>query len=200
MQEAIKTGHLDEAIKLKEQLEKGVNDLREKVEAAESPENMLSIDRTADVIKFTSWNGVKKIEDKYTDIRSTALTEIDLSKVKLDTSWLGGEKSVNGEQRLEALKASGNIRLDAQVLITLINLPQEELNKKMEIIAGAEANKISLDDFKKKVIFFDGTIIRDSDDRRHALCLHWGGSEWIWTSINIGLSLDDGYPSLVLTP
>jgi len=46
MQEAIRTGHLDEAIKLKEQLEKEVNDLGEKVEGTESPEaNIPSLKR-----------------------------------------------------------------------------------------------------------------------------------------------------------
>jgi len=199
MQEAIKTGHLDEAIKLKEQLEREVNDLREKVEGTESPENILKIDRTADILKFAAWDEAT-IEDQDTDTRSTALTEIDLSKVKLDTSWLDGGFESSGEGRLEALKASGNIRLDAQILITLLNLPKEELNKKMEIIAGAEANKISIEDLKKREIYFDGTIIRIPGVGRLAFSLRWGGDGWVWNNSNLGNGWHAHLPSLVLAP
>ena len=171
--------------------------LQAKIEGKESLENILSIDRSADVIKFTGWDGAK-IEDKDTDTRSIALKEIDLSKLKLDTSWLGGKSSLNGEKRLEALKTGSGIRLDAQILMTLRNLPKEELDKKIEIIA--EANKVSIEDLKKKAIFFDGTIIRDSDGLRRELCLCWGGSEWSWNDRSLGNDWLGNYPSLVLAP
>ena len=167
------------------------------MESISSPEAILKIDRSADVIKFTGWDGAK-IEDKDTDTRSIALKEIDLSKLKLDTSWLGGKSSLNGEKRLEALKTGSGIRLDAQILMTLRNLPKEELDKKIEIIA--EANKVSIEDLKKKAIFFDGTIIRDSDGLRRELCLCWGGSEWSWNDRSLGNDWLGNYPSLVLAP
>ena len=162
----------------------------------ENPEAILKIDRSVDVLSSVGWEDGLEIVDKDTDTRSTALTEIDLSKLKLDTSWLGGKSSMLGEERLEALKTSGNVRLDAQILITLKNLPKEELNKKMEIIA--ESNGVSLGDLKKKVIFFDGTFIKNPDGNRYALCLGWDGSGWDWRNDDLGNDWGAGSPSLVL--
>lgn len=165
------------------------------MESISSSESILKIDRKADVIEFTLWGGAK-IEDKDTDTRSIALTEIDMSKLKLDTSWLLGKSSQGGEKRLESLKASGDIRLDVQILIALKKLPPEELNKKMEILATT--NKISIDDMKKKAIFFDGTIIKQSDGDRYALYLGWDGESWGWRSDYLGFGWYGSSPSLVL--
>ena len=54
------------------------------------------------------------------------------------------------------------------------------------------------EDLKKKAIFFDGTIIRDSDGRRSALYLDWGGGEWFWSRSNLDDDWNDSLPSLVL--
>ena len=196
IQEAIRIGKIDEVRNLTELLQKGLTDLEDQFEATESLENILSIDRSADILKFIGWSGAS-IEAKDTDTRSTSLTEIDLSKLKLDTSWLPeGKSSINGEKRLEALKSIGNIRLDAQILIALKKLSEEKLNKKMEIIATA--NDITLDDLKKKAIFFDGTIIRVSGGSRQALYLRWAGSWWSWLYGSLSNDWDGSNPSLVL--
>jgi hypothetical protein len=190
------TALFDKAERMRARLDSKEPLSQEEIEGlTENPENILEIDRTADVIEFTGWSGAE-IENKDTDKSSIELTEIDISKLKLDTSWLGGESILNGEKRLEALKKSGKIRLDAQILIALTKLPKEELNRKMEILA--EANEISLEDLKKKYIFFDGTIIRDSGGNRGALCLGWDGSEWHWNYDSLDNDWNDSNPSLVL--
>src|SRR3989344_1008330 len=54
------------------------------------------------------------------DQRSLALTEIDLSNVQFVSMLKDGELSINGEEKLSRLKASGNILLDAKIFEFLL--------------------------------------------------------------------------------
>jgi len=218
MQEAIKTGHLEETIKLKEQLEKEVKDLGEKVEAAESPENILKIDRTINLVDDflkksrtegglgIDWLDAEKPIDE-SDDRNEGLTEIDLFKVKLHTSWLPeGQPLLGGEERLEALKSKSTeiIRLDLCVLASMWKLfhgtddQYQQFEKKLTVIA--EANNLELSNLKQNVMFFDGTILKVLGGGRRALYLYWDGSGWDWGNGNLAHDWGKVSPSLVLAP
>ena len=53
------------------------------------------------------------------DEGSLLLTEIDLTKVRLETCLNSGEQYIKGEEKLRRLKLAGHIRLDAKVFQTL---------------------------------------------------------------------------------
>lgn len=108
------------------------------------------------------------LEDE-TDTRSTALTELDLTKVQQVTMLKSGENVVNGEEKLKRLKKDGRIRLDAEVFLTLW---QNQL-----LIPESWKEKIN---GNTRYIFFDGTVLRDSDGSRCVLFLYWNGGEWLW--------------------
>ena len=198
--------------KLREELA-NAKKLQAKIEGRiESPENMLSIDRTINLVDDflkkseeegglgIGWLDAEKPIDE-SDDRNEGLTEIDLSKVKLDINWLPeGKSSLGGEKRLEALKGEKDvIRLDLFTLASLWKLfksDPKEFEQKLTIIA--EANSLKLEDLKKKAIFFDGTILKSSDGSRRALYLYWDGSEWDWDDGRLDLGWGDRSPSLVL--
>ncbi len=121
------------------------------------------------------------IEREEQDERSLALTEVDLSKVKLKTYLRKGEVSITGEEKLNRAKASGDIRLDARFFMALWN------NK-----------KLIPESWKGKTIYFDGTILRSPSGGRCVLCLYWLDDQWDWSYY----WLEDGWhadePSAVL--
>ena len=211
IQEAIRVGKIDEARNLYDILRKGLIDLEDQFEATE--ENILSIDRSLNIVEDflrktieEGGLGIRWLDSENpiaeVDSHNEGLTKIDLSKLKLDTSWLPeGESSINGEKRLEALKSkdSEQIRLDLYVFASLWKLFKTEIKEfeqKLNIIA--EANSLTLDDLKKKAIFFDGTIIMDSGGHRRALYLKWDGSEWYCNRNFLGDDWNGNRPSLVL--
>lgn len=103
------------------------------------------------------------------DNGSLALTEIDLTRVRLESMLEEGEPSVPGEEKLERLKAAKHIRLDAKVFLTLwenLNLIPESWKEKT---SGTTT-----------FIYFDGTVLRDSDGCRYVLVLYWCGDRWDW--------------------
>jgi hypothetical protein len=102
------------------------------------------------------------IQNDDTDVRSIALTELDLNKVLL-VKMLKGKKHINGETKLKCLKASNYIRLDANILFTLL-----------------ENQQLIPESWKTYDIFFDGTVIRGSDGRLCVLYLYWYEGEWRW--------------------
>ncbi len=53
--------------------------------------------------------------EKQQDGRSLALTEVDFSKILLETCLREGESKITGEEKLRRLKASGRILLDARI-------------------------------------------------------------------------------------
>lgn len=122
-----------------------------------------------------------------TDTRSTALTELDLSKVKFDTMLKDGETRVGGEGKLKRLKESGNIRLDADVFHTLW--------ENQHLIPESWKEKVN---GNTRYIFFDGTVLWHPRGDRCVLCLCWGGGKWYWLAFWLGYDWFANNPSAVL--
>jgi hypothetical protein len=129
---------------------------------------VISIDRSIPFDPKTFIGNGWSIEEQ--DERAIALTEIDLTSVMFDSTLEKGEKSIKGEDKLNRLKEKTNrIRLDAGIFKTLwenqILIPEkwkEETNGDTTFI------------------FFDGTVLRDSDGYRYVLCLYWDDGKWHW--------------------
>lgn len=98
------------------------------------------------------------------DERSLALDELDLNKVRFESTLEKGEKVVRGEERLLRLKAKPLIRLDPGWLTELL----------------ADTSKIPEHWKKMEHIPFDGQILRDPHGRRYVLSLYWHGKAWYW--------------------
>ena len=126
------------------------------------------------------------LEDE-TDTRSTALNELDLTKVQQVTMLKSGENVVNGEEKLKRLKKDGRIRLDAEVFLTLW---QNQL-----LIPESWKEKIN---GNTRYIFFDGTVLRDSDGHRYVLYLCWNDGRWDWNVSWLGDDWNANNPSAVL--
>jgi hypothetical protein len=147
---------------------------------------VISIDRSIPFDPTTFIGNGWSIEEQYE--RAIALTEIDLTEVMFDSTLEKGEKSIKGEDKLKRLKEKTNrIRLDAGIFKTLwenqILIPEKWKEK-------TNGNTT--------FIFFDGTILRDSNGNRCVLCLYWDGGEWYWNYdwLEVDWNADD--PSAVL--
>lgn len=130
-------------------------------------------------------NGLKGKEDQ--DKRALDLTEVDISKIRLETMLRSGEASVGGEERLERLKKAGHIRLDVkifQILWENQSLIPEEWKEKT--------------DGNTTFIFFDGTILRYPRGDRCVLYLYWSVGKWCWLCYWLDYSFDAHSPSAVL--
>lgn len=99
--------------------------------------------------------------DPEQDSRSLELTEVDISKILLETHLKDGESYTTGDERIERLIHAERILLDLGVFKTL-------WDKKVLIPAR----------FKEKTkgnttyIFFDGQTLRGPDGYRCTLCLY----------------------------
>jgi hypothetical protein len=210
--------NLPAALKLSEEVE---SRLLEMEETLPCPENILEIDRGINLVDF-----FKKPETEggfgchndwldsenpivESDERNEGLTEIDLSKSRLDAGWYRDELqdrygNVPGEKRLKDLKKRDNIRLDFFVFASLWKLLKGSEEQKKEfgqkLTAIAEANSLKLDDLILKNIVFDGTILKSMNGDSYMMCLRrdiasgWEGGR---------CDIDDSYwnkykPSLVL--
>lgn len=103
------------------------------------------------------------------DERSLALFEVDLATARFETVERY-EYFINGETILDRLKKAGYIRLDAKFFQTL----WENQHRIPERWKEKTNGQVTL-------IFFDGTILRNSSDDRCVLCLYWFGNDWRWT-------------------
>ena len=147
---------------------------------------VISIDRSIPFDPKTFIGNGWSIEEQ--DERAITLTEIDLTSVMFDSTLEKGEKSIKGEDKLNRLKEKTNrIRLDAGIFKTLwenqILIPE----KWKEQTNG-----------NTTFIFFDGTVLRDSDGNRYVLCLCWGDGRWDWYYYWLGLDWSADGPSAVL--
>lgn len=122
-----------------------------------------------------------------TDARSIALTELDLTKVQFATMLKDGETYVNGEEKLKRLKASGNIRLDADIFLTLW--------ENQHLIPESWKEKVN---GNTRFIYFDGTVLRRSDGRRYVLYLCWDDGAWRWSVHWLDYDWNGIRPSAVL--
>lgn len=104
-----------------------------------------------------------------TDPRTTALTQIDFTKVNLETCLSendGGFVTISGEEKLSRLKEGGNIRLGAE---TFLALWLEKGHKTLEWL------------FKEKGVCdldFFGTIFMTPSDRLFVLILKRRNGHW----------------------
>ena len=122
-----------------------------------------------------------------TDTRSIALPELDLTKVQHVTMLKNGETYVKGEKKLERLKSSDYIRLDADVFYTLWT--------NQHLIPESWKEKVN---GNTRYIFFDGTVLRGSGGRRCVLYLYWSGGQWGWDVFWLEHGWYASHPSAVL--
>jgi hypothetical protein len=140
---------------------------------------ILSIDRSR------HFNPAKFIGEGWSiigqDESSLALTEVDISKIRLETMLKDCETQVQGEEKLRRLKATGHIQLDAKIFQTFWE------------------NKDRIpESWKSMFIYFDGTILQSPDGCRCVLYLCWSGDEWDWYYYWLESGWDAGRPSAVL--
>lgn len=126
-------------------------------------QNLLQIDRSKpfDPVTLTDLIGVgwSIVEE---DESLLVLTEVDLTKVTLETMLRPGETRIQGEEKLRRLKDLGHIRLDARVF--------QHLWENQHMIPVAWRSKGD--------VFFDSTIFRGSAGGRYVLFLTWRGGRW----------------------
>jgi hypothetical protein len=147
---------------------------------------VINIDRSIPFDPKTFIGNGWSIEEQ--DERAIALTEIDLTSVMFDSTLEKGEKSIKGEDKLNRLKEKTNrIRLDAGIFKTLwenqILIPEKWKEK-------TNGNTT--------YIFFDGTVLRNSDGNRYVLYLFWLDGGWHWHYYWLGHDWSAASPSAVL--
>ena len=160
--------------------------------------SILTIDRTThfDPVHFIGkgwsiWRGQVDGDgltgDEDQDERSLALTEVDLSKIRIETCLHNRETVVGGEEKFLRLKAANYIRLDAKVFQTFW-----EHKDKIPEPWKEKANG------NTRLIFFDGTILRSPYGARSVLYLYWNGDGWYWIYYCLGIDWFTNTPSAVL--
>ena len=124
------------------------------------------------------------------DVRSLALTEIDLDKVRFSTLQKR-ETSLDGILNLERLKQKTNfIQLDAKVLQAL-------WKNQMLIPLKWRGQKNG----KGLPILFSGTKLRHPNGTTHALCLFWKNGNWCWQTTNcLKFGWDPDGPAAAIIP
>ena len=159
-------------------------ELEEHIKAVEES-IMIKIDRTEPFNLAQFMVQGSSIEEQ--DERALVITEVDLSKIRLETTLKPGETPVIGEERLKRLKKAGHIRLDAKVFQTLWENQSLIPEKWKEKTNG-----------NTTYIFFDGTVLRNTSGKRCALYLCWSDGEWSWYFYWLDNDFDASYPSAVL--
>ncbi|HEY9583636.1 MAG TPA: hypothetical protein VJI66_01570 [Candidatus Paceibacterota bacterium] len=112
-------------------------------------------------------DGLKGEEEQ--DSRSLALTELDLTRVRFETSLKSGESQIKGEVKFARLKEAGHVRLDAKVFQTFWE------NQRLIPLQWKEKTNGNTTH-----IFFNGTVLRDPFGHRSVLYLCWFGGRWCW--------------------
>lgn len=141
--------------------------------------------------RSTPFNPAKFIGKGWTieeeDERALALTEVDISSVRLWSMLREGEPEIVGEDNLKRLKNAGHIRLDAKVF--------QMLWENQHLIPSSWKDKTYGDTTH---IYFPGTVLRNPGGDRDVLCLCWDERGWYWGARWLG---DDWYrchPSALL--
>lgn len=127
--------------------------------------SIISIDRSIPTLPSNLSDSGWTIAEQ--DERSLALTEIDLSSVLFMNMLNKGETLVQGEIKLQRLKDSNLIRLDAAIFRTL----SKNTSLILEHCEG-------LADYENLTICFDGTILEDKDGIRFFNYLSYKNGEW----------------------
>jgi hypothetical protein len=121
------------------------------------------------------------------DARSLAQNEIDMNQVRLVSTLKQRESSIKGEEKLKRLKAAGHIRLDAAMFLFLW--------QNQHLIPESWKERVN---GNIQFIYFDGTVLRDSNGSRYVLYLYWSGSEWDWSVRWLGDDFGQSRVSAVL--
>ena len=131
-----------------------------------------------------NWSSVEVDQDE----RSIVLTEVDLTKVRLETMLKDGESSVSGEEKLKRLISASFIRLDAKVFQTFWENKHFIPEEWKQPIRG-----------KMMGVYFYGTILRDGEDG-FVLYLYWNydRDKWDWQVESLDDLQDDAGLSAVL--
>lgn len=130
-------------------------------------------------------NGLEGEEEQ--DARSLAITELDLSKVRLVTTFKKGETAVKGEENLCRLREASYICLDAGIFQTFWN-QQEPIPRLLKELTNGGYT----------YVFFKGTILRNPSGRRYVLYLLLVGGGWRWSCSWLDCDWNDVDPSAVL--
>ena len=147
---------------------------------------VIKIDRSVLFDPETFIDHMWSIEEQ--DLKSIALTEINLTEVTFDSILKKGEKSIKGEDRLKRLKQKTNsIRLDAGVF--------KKLWENQNLIPEKWKEQTNGD---PTFIFFDGTIVRNSRGNRCVLYLCWSCNRWNWDYSWLERDWSANNPSAVL--
>ena len=130
-------------------------------------------------------------QDDETDLVSSKLKSVDLSRIRLVTMLKDGEERISGEVKRERLKLSGCVKLDSFILQTLLD------NKHLI----PESWKEELDG-RIRFIFFDGTVLLGREKEQNVLCLYWYWGDWQVGCRELSTEFNDGwneyFPSAVL--
>lgn len=115
-------------------------------------------------------NGLEGEEEQ--DARSLALTTLDVTRLRLETTLKKGEEtSIVGEEKLKRLQKMTDIRLDAGIFQTFWR-NQHLIPERFKAKTNGNTT----------YIFCDGTVLRSPRGHRYVLCFYWGGDErkWRW--------------------
>ncbi len=159
----------------------------------------ISIDRTtpfnpAEFIGagWTIWKGPadgKGLEgEEEQDARSLALTTLDATRLRLETTLKGEETSIVGEEKLKRLqKMADVIRLDAGIFQTFWR-NQHLIPERFKAKTNGDTT----------YVYCDGTVLRCPRGDRCVLCFCWYGSrEWSWSCIRLDGHFNAVNPSAV---
>lgn len=137
-----------------------------------------------DPMKFLGQSWSIKLDQ---DEESLALTEVDLSKVRLETGLEAKETCITGEEKLKREKKLKLIRLDARFFLSLWN-DQKKIPEAWKEKTNGNTT----------YIFFTGTPLRGPDGDRYILSLYWHDNCWGWACYWLEDYFNDSNPSAVL--
>ena len=115
------------------------------------------------------------------DKRALALTELDLTQVRLANVLKERETAITGGEKLSRLKKAGYIRLDAKVFQILW-----------------ENQALIPKSWKGSIVDFDGTVLRHPSGNRCVLALYWRDGQWYLRYNWLSNAWDISGPSAVL--
>ncbi|MDO8564835.1 MAG: hypothetical protein Q7R88_02465 [bacterium] len=119
-------------------------------------------------------NGLEGEEEQ--DTRSLALTTLDVTRLRLETTLKEGEDSIVGEEKLARLqKMTDVIRPDAGIFLTFWK-NQHLIPERFKAQTNGNTT----------YIFCDGTILRSPHGDRYVLCFCWRGDAWGWGCDGLG--------------
>ncbi len=131
-------------------------------------------------------NGLEGEEEQ--DARSLALTTLDVTRLRLETTLKGEETSIVGEEKLKRLQKMTDIRLDAGIFPTFWR-NQHLIPERFKAQSNGNTT----------YVFCDGTVLRSPDGGRCVLFFFWYGAarKWHWSYYRLGGHFDANSPSAV---